>query len=147
MIYYVYSHINAITKEVFYIGKGKDKRAYIKRGRSKYWKRIVNKYGYEIEIIHSNLSNEEACKLEKEYILKYGRRDIGTGILINFTDGGEGTLNRPMNDKTKKILKEINTGRPTSKLQKEIVGNRYRGKTGILHNGSESPLISLLWVG
>ena len=140
MEYYVYFHVNRITNEVFYVGKGKNKRAYSKRNRSTHWKNTVNKYGYIVEIKNSNLTNEEACNLEKEYIKKFGRKDNNTGCLVNFTDGGEGSPNRPMNSKTKELLKISNTGRPTSKLQKEIVGNRYKGKFGAEHNRSKSIL-------
>lgn len=90
----VYKHIRKDTKQPFYIGIGKqEKRAYLKYRRNQYWYNIVNKYGYEIEIIHNDITWEEACELEKKYIKKYGRVDINTGILANMTDGGEGNNN------------------------------------------------------
>jgi hypothetical protein len=78
----------------FYIGIGKTiRRVKSKRSRNKYWRHIVNKYGYNVEILHTNISWEEACELEKEYIKQYGRSDLGLGPLVNMTDGGEGLTN------------------------------------------------------
>jgi hypothetical protein len=95
-IFYVYAHYKADTGEIFYIGKGRDNRAYQKKktdGRSEWWHRIVNKHGYTIKLLHENLSSEDALAKERELIQYYGRQDISTGPLINLTDGGEGGLN------------------------------------------------------
>lgn len=43
-----------------------------------------------IVILKENISREEAIALEIELIAKYGRKDLGTGILYNQTDGGDG---------------------------------------------------------
>jgi hypothetical protein len=50
----------------------------------------VPKNKSKIIIYQNNLTNEDACSLEKSYIKLYGRKDIGTGILRNQTDGGDG---------------------------------------------------------
>jgi hypothetical protein len=39
--------------------------------------------------VADNLTEEDAIQMEKMYIKKYGRKDLGTGILYNKTDGGE----------------------------------------------------------
>jgi len=91
---YLYRHIRLDKNEVFYIGIANDdtyKRCKIKANRSTYWKNIVNKTSYEVEIILDDLTWEDACLKEKEFIALYGRKDLGKGTLINFTDGGEGT--------------------------------------------------------
>jgi hypothetical protein len=87
----LYRHIRLDKNEPFYIGIGKDKkRAYIKNGRNPIWKKIIKKTDYEVEILFDDLTWEEACKKEKEFIKLYGRKDLNTGSLINLTDGGEG---------------------------------------------------------
>jgi hypothetical protein len=45
-----------------------------------------------IKIVETGLTWLEACDLEKQFILFYGRLDKGTGCLTNHTDGGEGNL-------------------------------------------------------
>jgi hypothetical protein len=89
----VYQHIRKDTNEVFYVGIGKDvKRAYQKKSRNKYWNNIVNKAGYYVEIIYPNLEWKLACNMEQYLIEAYGRIDLGTGCLVNLTNGGDGTL-------------------------------------------------------
>jgi hypothetical protein len=39
--------------------------------------------------IAENLTEDESIEMEKMYIKKYGRKDLGTGILYNRTDGGD----------------------------------------------------------
>lgn len=87
--YVLYYHL---TKggEVFYVGIGNKKRPYSTNHRSKFWWNIVNKSGLNIVIVEENLSWELAQERERYWIKHYGRRDIGTGILVNLTDGGDG---------------------------------------------------------
>ena len=92
---YVYRHIRLDKNEPFYIGIGSDKyykRANRKTTRNNIWNKIVEKTDYEIEILLDDLTWDEACEKEKEFISLYGRIDNGTGILSNLTDGGDGIL-------------------------------------------------------
>jgi hypothetical protein len=83
-IYYVYKHLTADTGELFYIGKGKYKRAYdTSCGRNRKWKNIVNKHGFVVEFIKENLTEEEALNLEKEEIATHHPR-------ANLSTGGRG---------------------------------------------------------
>jgi hypothetical protein len=95
---YVYRHIRLDKNEPFYIGIGSDnsyKRAFekTKDKRSIFWNNIVNKTNYEVEILMDNLTWEQACEKEKEFISMYGRNDLGKGTLVNMTDGGDGVIN------------------------------------------------------
>jgi len=88
---YTYKHIRKDNNDVFYVGIGKTKkRLYSHSNRNKHWKNIVNKVGYDAEIIEDNLTWEEACGKEKELIMYYGRFDLGLGKLVNMTNGGDG---------------------------------------------------------
>ena len=88
----LYRHIRLDKNEPFYIGIGKNvKRAYNIYNRSAYWEKIVKKHGYEVEILLEDLTWEEACIKEKEFIRLYGRKNLGLGTLCNLTDGGDGT--------------------------------------------------------
>jgi hypothetical protein len=89
----VYRHITKDNNSVFYVGMGNNSRPYTKTKRSSYWKNIVDKHGYYVEVLAENLSFEDAIELEVFLISLYGRKDTKTGILCNLTDGGEGTKN------------------------------------------------------
>jgi hypothetical protein len=86
-MYYIYQHRSADTNEIFYVGKGKDKRFCDKNKRGRYWKHYVAKHGFVPEIIKDGLDEELAFLAEMECIDVYRRRGIK---LINLTDGGEG---------------------------------------------------------
>ena len=88
----VYQHRRKDTNSIFYIGIGKDiKRAYSTKNRTKHWKNIVLKCGYEVDILIDGLSYEDACVVEIGMIKSYGRKDLGLGELVNLTDGGQGS--------------------------------------------------------
>ena len=89
--FYVYLHRKATTNEVFYVGKGSGRRAWIFRARGAYWTNIVNKHGLIVEIVQSGLKEFEAFNLERDLIAIYGRKDLGLGLLVNGTDGGDGS--------------------------------------------------------
>jgi hypothetical protein len=93
---YVYRHIRLDKNEPFYIGIGSDKnynRAKTNTRRNKHWLNI-SKYGFEVDILFDNLTWDEACEKEKEFIALYGRSDLGKGVLCNLTNGGDGVLGR-----------------------------------------------------
>ena len=91
MRYYVYAYIRSVTSETaeegtpYYIGKGTKRRAYAKHYCP------VPKDKSKIQFLAENLTEKDAHGLEIALITKYGRKDLGTGILHNRTDGGEGT--------------------------------------------------------
>jgi len=125
---YVYQHKRLDIDEIFYVGIGDGadyKRAYSKKGRTKWWKNIVSKCDYKVEILKDNLTWEDACKKEKYYIKKYGR-SVDGGKLVNITEGGDGfksnhtkeTKDRISNTLSNKTYEEIH-GVGNAELERE----------------------------
>jgi hypothetical protein len=93
---YVYRHIRLDKNEPFYIGIGSDsnyERSNSHKHRNRHWKHIVAQTPYEVEILLDNLTWNEACIKEIEFITIYGRVDLSKGPLVNMTDGGDGANN------------------------------------------------------
>lgn len=116
--YYLYRHIRLDKNEVFYVGIGtKPKkfypsteygRAYNKVTRTTYWKNIVNKTDYLVEIMLESDSYDFILEKEMEFITLYGRINLKLGSLVNLTDGGKGQVNclysKKVREKHSKIL-------------------------------------------
>jgi hypothetical protein len=106
--YFLYRHIRLDNNQVFYIGIGSKtkgeydySRAYVKNKRSEFWKNIVEKTEYRVDILLETNDNQFIKDKEKEFISLYGRRDLGIGTLVNMTDGGDGLINYIPSEKTK----------------------------------------------
>src|SRR5687768_758929 len=103
--YYLYRHIRPDLNIPFYIGigtrneklthKGEYERAYVFYCRSVLWTRIYNKNdkNISVDILFESDSFKEIVRKEMEFIKLYGRINLGTGHLVNLTDGGEGNVN------------------------------------------------------
>ncbi len=128
-IYYIYFHINPLKNQIFYVGKGKNNRAYNKISRNKYWHNVVKKYGFIVDIVEENLNEEEAFKREIFYINKIGRKDLGLGSLINLTDGGEGGTRKgcKLSDETKNKISESHKGKKSSDETKNKMSKQRKG--------------------
>jgi hypothetical protein len=141
---YVYRHIRLDKNEPFYIGIGSDKkfyRAYSLRTRNQLWHNIINKSDYEVEIIMDNLTWEQACEKEKEFISLYGRKNTKTGILCNMTDGGEGTLNVKFSEERRKSISIRNLGNTYGTLTKGLKrSEEIKNKISFAMKGEKHPL-------
>jgi len=105
--FYVYQHKKADTNEIFYVGKGKDKRFVESKSRNPHWHNVVNKYGFDSEIIVKDVDEEFSFLVEMEAIDVYRRRGIK---LVNVTDGGEGASGYKHTAKHKANLKGNKNG-------------------------------------
>lgn len=131
---YVYRHIRLDLNEPFYIGIGgiskhdNYRRAYNKVYRSSWWKNIVNKTEYSVEIIFDEVTTDFAKEKEAEFIALYGRKDLGTGCLANLTDGGEGDKGFRHTQQSKNRLSAAKKGKPLPKATQEAAWNKNRGR-------------------
>lgn len=128
-LFYVYAYLRESDGSPYYIGKGKDYRAYDKNhnvGVPNERNRII--------FLETNLSEVGALAIERRMISWYGRKDNGTGILRNQTDGGDGTTGRkgfkgrPHTAETKQKLSEINLGKTHSEESKKKISESNIGK-------------------
>lgn len=91
----------------YYIGKGRPRRPYGKRKDGirppKERERIL--------ILHESLPESVAFDYEEKLILFYGRKDLGTGLLRNLTNGGEGVSGWIPDERWRKQKSESMTGK------------------------------------
>jgi group I intron endonuclease len=104
MYYYTYAYLRE-DKTPYYIGKGQGKRIYSKQKHIK-----PPKDKSRIIYLKQNLTEAEAFRHEIYMIDVFGRIDLGTGILHNLTDGGEGPSGAIRSDETRKKLSERQKG-------------------------------------
>ena len=121
--YYTYAYLRE-DGTPYYIGKGRGKRAYKNNGRT-VCKRPKDRQ--LILVLKKNLTEEQAYKHEVYMIAVFGRKDIGTGILRNRTNGGEGKSGRVTSPETKKRMSAYQSNRPEK--HRRNLANAGRGRT------------------
>ena len=84
--FYTYAYINKKTGLPYYIGKGTGRRLFVSHKRHGI---TTPRDIRQIVVLEQNLTELGALALERRYIRWYGRKDNGSGILHNKTDGGE----------------------------------------------------------
>jgi hypothetical protein len=141
---YLYRHIRLDINQPFYVGIGSDdffRRATEITRRNTYWNNIVESTAYEVEIILQDLTWEEACKKEKEFIALYGRKDLKKGFLVNHTDGGEGLHNPSEDVRSRKRLSMLgkNSGDKNGMKKLEARTKLSKSRKG-KYTGSNSPV-------
>lgn len=120
MQYYAYVYRDTRPEknnEPIYVGKGRDSRAHyhLTGSQNKYLNAKIAKMralGLEpdIEIIHA-IDEQHAFFLEECLIDIFGRQDLGTGSLVNHTNGGEGVSGIIMSEVTRARMSAAKVGK------------------------------------
>ena len=132
-IYYVYQYLrqytsaNAPAGSPYYTGKGNDRRAFDNRHSVP-----VPKDRDRIVFVAESMNEADAFQLEMLLISLHGRKDIGTGILGNRTDGGEGASGHVHTDETIEKCRQAKIGTKHTDATKAAISLAKTGKmTGV----------------
>lgn len=128
MEYYTYAYLRE-DRTPYYIGKGKNRRAF---DRKKHTVFVPSKD--RIIFLKQNLTEEQSIKHEIYMIAVFGRKDLGTGILHNKTNGGDGCSGYSHSEKHKKRMSKLQTKRWSKEGEKDKV----RGKNNPFFNKKHS---------
>ena len=124
--FYTYAFLRE-DRTPYYIGKGSCRRIYENKGRPCGRPKDISR----VIFLKQNLTEEEAFRHEIYMIAVFGRKDLGTGILHNRTDGGEGCSGCIPSEETKRKISEKNKGKnkpPRSKEHRKKLSEVNKGK-------------------
>ena len=122
--FYTYAYLRE-DRTPYYIGKGTGDRVYY-RSRCDI---KPPKDNTRIIYLKQNLTEAEAFRHEIYMIAVFGRIDLGTGILHNRTDGGEGVSGHIKSVEAKRKMSETMKGRTHSEESKRKMSESLKGKT------------------
>lgn len=122
--YYVYLHRRLTDNKVFYVGKGKNKRAWTTSGRNNRWTKTYKKHGRYVELIFENLSEQDAFEIERDVICEMSYHFNST--LCNMTKGGEGTSGIRHSAERKRQIGEHSKSRSHLLRERNTDSNIYR---------------------
>lgn len=106
--FYVYAYLRS-DGTPYYIGKGKNGRAWNHARSERVHQPVNDNY---ILILEAKLSEIGALAIERRMIRWYGRKDNGTGVLRNLTDGGDGVSGIIVSAQWKKTISSKLKGKP-----------------------------------
>ena len=129
--YYTYAYLRE-DRTPYYIGKGTGDRAFSSN-------RSINKPKDQSRIIFlkQNLTEEEAFRHEVYMIAVLGRKDLGTGILRNKTDGGDGSSGAIRSEEWRRKQSEAMKGKKRSE--------ETRRKNSEANKGENNPNYGKKW--
>jgi len=123
--FYVYTHRRADTGAVFYVGKGRNRRAWNRSTRNAYWKKIAAKTDVIVEIVKDGLS--ELCAFSMEKALIYCLKAKGL-VLANLSFGGEGPTGRVFSEETREKMRLAKLGTKQSDEHRAAIAKAHKGK-------------------
>lgn len=132
--FYVYAYLRH-DGIPYYIGKGKGVRAW---NHYKNEKCQSPKDQKRIVVIERGLTEVGACAIERQMIRWYGRKDLGTGILLNKTNGGDGASGRTFSEFAKKKMALKKLGKKQSQATCDKRSSSLKGRPSPFKGGRHS---------
>lgn len=127
MDFYTYAYLRE-DGSPYYVGKGRNQRIF-KNTRSTPKPTCISR----IVFLRENMTEEQAIRHEIEMIKLWGRKDLGTGMLRNKTDGGEGVPAIKWSEDRKKKWSLVKTSFKHTKETKKKMSLSAIGRTGWNH--------------
>ncbi len=143
--FYTYAYLRE-DGTPYYVGKGKGRRLY-KKGKGEVGKPTDKS---RIIFLKQNLTEQEALNHEIYMIAVLGRIDLGTGILRNKTDGGDGISGYKHSDEALRSLRERMIGNQLSKGYIPSMETREKiskANKGRVHTEERNKKISMSHMG
>ena len=161
--FYVYIYYEPGCEDPLYVGKGFGRRlshhvkpGVVHGGKGPFYDKLrqLLESGSppQIQVVANGLDEEEAHELERSLISRFGRRDLGTGCLLNRADGGPGMLNpspavrkemseraKNASEETRRKISEHHSGRPKTAEHRRKIG---LAKKGVIHTRESRRKIS-----
>lgn len=122
-IYYVYAYLR-LNGTPYYVGKG------CKGRLTRKYRSVTVPPEDRIVLLGMGLTELEAFELEKRSISEYGRKENGSGLLWNFTDGGEGITGFKHREESKDKIRakhrnKVITQETRAKISESVQGFKW----------------------
>ena len=132
-MFYTYAHIRNDTGQIFYIGKGKERRMYRKEARNLHWHNVVAKADYIPMLLANWKTEQEAYEHEKFLIQCF------YGSLVNQSLGGDGNdasgglsfAGKKHTENAKEKCRLAKIGKPKSKQSKKLNAEAHKQKINV----------------
>lgn len=121
--FYAYLYLR-IDGTPYYAGKGQGNRAF------ELSRRVRGPSDKSRVVVMPCRNEREAFATERELIRNWGRKDLGTGCLLNLTDGGEGTSGRIYSIETIQKIRDAATGVIPSEKTRRKISRNNTGRVG-----------------
>jgi hypothetical protein len=112
--YYTYAYLRK-DGTPYYIGKGTGNRAHLQLNH-----KVYTPEKERVLYLKQNLTEEEANRHEVYMINVLGRKDNGTGILLNLTSGGEGISGYRHTEESKNKMRRSKSKEHARKVSEAI---------------------------
>ena len=130
--FYTYAYLRE-DGTPYYIGKGQGRRIYQQDGKPC----NIPKDKSRMIFLKQNLTEEEAFRHEIYMIDVLGRKDLGTGILRNKSDGGKGSSGFTHSEEAKRKMSEMRKGTRSGK-NNPMYGISFKGENHPFYGKSHS---------